>query len=142
MRAVHCVRDIAGRKLRGHGLLSRERYSLVLLGEEEADLDAVAPGCVGIVVGENSSRFGLESSNGFFDKGLVRHIRVEDLSRIYRCDKFALPNRVSSLRFLRWVYNWEHSQKYQGSSTKDTRRQEHQGDWFALVPRKQSCKPA
>lgn len=90
MRTVHCVRDIATWKLRGHGLLSCKWYGLVLLREEEADLDTVIPRCVCIVVGKDTSRLGLESSNGFVNKGLVCYICVKDLGSVDRGDEFAL----------------------------------------------------
>ena len=68
MGAVHCVRDVATRELGGHRLLSCEWYGLILLSEEKSDLDAIVPRLVSVVVGENTSRLGLECSNGFRDK--------------------------------------------------------------------------
>lgn len=90
MRAVHCIRDVATGELRGHRLLSREWYGLVLLGEEKPDLNAIIPRLVGVVVGENTRRLGFKCSNSFLDKGLVRNIRVEDLTSIARSDEIAL----------------------------------------------------
>lgn len=90
MRAVHCKRDVATGKLRGHRLLSGERYGLILLSEEKPDLDAVVPRFVSVVVGENTGRLGLECSKGVRDKGLVCHIRVKDLASIARGDELAL----------------------------------------------------
>lgn len=90
MRAVHGVRDIATGELSRHRLLSCEWDGLVLLGEEKADLDAVVPGFVCVVVGENTGRLRLESSDSFVNKGLVRHISVEDLASVDRGDEFAL----------------------------------------------------
>lgn len=90
MRAVHSIRDVATGELRGHRLLSREWYGLVLLGEEKADLNTVIPRLVCVVVRKDTRRLWFECSNGFLDKGLVRHIRVEDLTSIARGDEIAL----------------------------------------------------
>lgn len=95
MRAVHGIRDIATWELRCHGLLSCEWYGLVLLGEEKADLNTLVPGLVCVVVGEDTGRLGLESSDGFLDKGLVRHISVEDLAPVGRRDEFALQYHIT-----------------------------------------------
>lgn len=90
VRAVHSIGDMATWKLSRHRLLSCEWDGLVLLGEEKADLDTVVPRLVCVVVGEDTGRLGLESSEGFLDKGLVRHISVEDLASVERGDEFAL----------------------------------------------------
>lgn len=90
VRAVHGVRDIATWELSRHRLLSCEWDCLVLLGEEKADLDTVVPGLVCVVVGEDTGGLGLESGEGFLDKGLVRNISVEDLASVDRSDEFTL----------------------------------------------------
>lgn len=90
VRAVHGVRDIATWELSRHRLLSSEGYGLILLGEEKADLDTVAPRFVRVVVREDAGRFGLERGDSLLDKSLVRHISVKDLTCVDRRDEVAL----------------------------------------------------
>lgn len=96
MRAVHGIRDIATWELSRHGLLSCEWDGLILFGEEKADFNTVVPRLVCIIVGEDTGRLGLESSDSFLDKSLVCHISVEDLSSVGRGNKFALQHYLNS----------------------------------------------
>lgn len=55
---------VAGGELGGHGLLGGEGDGLVLLGVEVHDLDALVPGLVGGVIGEDTLGLPAELSNG------------------------------------------------------------------------------
>lgn len=90
MGAVHGVRDIATWELSRHRLLSGEWDGLILLGEEKADLNAVIPRFVRVVVGEDTGRLGLEGSDSFLYEGLACHIGVKDLTCVGGGDELAL----------------------------------------------------
>lgn len=90
VRAVHRVRDVTCRELRSHGLLCCDRNSLVLQRKEEANLDAIVPGLVGVVVGEDTGRLRLERRNCLFDKRLIGDICVKDLAGVAGSDEVAL----------------------------------------------------
>lgn len=71
-------------------MLCCDRNSLVLQRKEEANLDAIVPGLVGVVVGEDTGRLRLERRNCLFDKRLIGDICVKDLAGVAGSDEVAL----------------------------------------------------